>query len=341
MRERYRTPETGRGRPLALILATVCLLAGCATTNPKYDPALQSPTVAESFVAVEAGTDLSEIGALAILFPGNAYFQATHRLDGAPVATQTDGYLFLPLHPGEHILDTHVRGRSPHTKVLTVRPGTVLYLKPGNRFDSPFMETTRADFVALLDRLRLTEVRVLSESPVERFLPGSLRQLAEGCDEATAATLCVRALEEIPAPLLAPVRRQKIADLVATAAPEPVQAQAAAPPEPRRPAAPAVVEPLRAPTLPPEVERDRLMLAVGDLFAADRAGEALPYLERLDALPVPLDPAFDFYRAQAHLAAGNRHAAGVLLARFLGRVDRESIHYQPALRLMIRLEGEL
>lgn len=337
---RYRTSETGRSRPLSLTLATVCLLAGCAAPNPRYDSELQSPTGTESFAVVEAGADLSEVGALAILFPGNEYFQATHRLDGAPVATQTDGYLFLPLHPGEHILDTHVRGRSPHTKLLTIRRGAVSYLKPGNRFDSPFMETSRADFVTLLDRLRLTDVRVLSESPVERFLPSSLRQLVEGCDETTAATLCVRALEEIPSPLLAPVRRQRIADLVATVAPDPAEAQAAAPSEPRRDPEPAVEEPRSAPALPPEVERDRLMLAVGDLFAADRAAAALPYFERLDALPVPLDPAFDFYRAQAHLAAGDRQAAGVLLARFLGRVDRDSIHYQPALRLMSRLENE-
>lgn len=357
LRARNRGRENGRARALAL--ATAWLLVGCATSDPTYDPALQSPTVVEDFREVEAGTDLAEIGALVILFPASKYFQATHRLDGAHLATQTDGYLFLPLHPGEHVLDTRVKGRSPHSRALRIRAGEALYLKPGDRFDSPFVETTREHFVALLDRLDLTDVRVPSQSPVERFLPAGLRQLIEGCSEATAATLCARALAEIPPQLVTNARRKTIADRVAAAAepavavaapsapsPERRPAPAAAPersPEPApaasAPAAVADAVPRRALILAPELERDRLMLAVGDLFAAERAAEALPYFEQLDALPVPLDPAFDFYRAQAHLAVGDRDAARQLLTRFLARVDRDSAYYQPALRLMTRLEA--
>ena len=91
--------------------------------------------------------------------------------------------------------------------------------------------------------------------------------------------------------------------------------------------------------LPPEIERDRLMVQIADLFEAGNAAGALPLFDRLNSLPVPIDPAADFYWAQSLLANGDRQGAAIKLGRFLQTIDSSSPFYAPALRLMTRIEG--
>jgi hypothetical protein len=89
---------------------------------------------------------------------------------------------------------------------------------------------------------------------------------------------------------------------------------------------------------PAAEERDTLVLRIGELFNAGDRAAALPLFERLNALPVPLDPTVDFYWGWALLDGGAVAAGTAKLARYAERPDAASLFRQEALRLIAQAE---
>ena len=89
---------------------------------------------------------------------------------------------------------------------------------------------------------------------------------------------------------------------------------------------------------PATVERDRLVLQIGDLINKGEIAATLPLFDRLNALPVPIDPTVDFYWGWALLDAGETSAGRAKLNRFARRIDATSPLYRTTLRLLAETE---
>lgn len=87
---------------------------------------------------------------------------------------------------------------------------------------------------------------------------------------------------------------------------------------------------------PAAVRRDTLIVQIGDLVKAGDLPATLPLFERLNALPVPIDPMVDFYWGWALIDSGEANAGVTKLTRFAERTDTASPYYRQALRLIAR-----
>ncbi|WP_343559952.1 hypothetical protein [Kiloniella sp. b19] len=86
-------------------------------------------------------------------------------------------------------------------------------------------------------------------------------------------------------------------------------------------------------------ERDTLVLLISDRIKNGQYGAAIPLFEKLDRLPVPLDPRTGFYWGQTLIEAGQTEAGLIKLRRYVKSLNTNSAYYQPTLRLIARAEG--
>jgi hypothetical protein len=87
---------------------------------------------------------------------------------------------------------------------------------------------------------------------------------------------------------------------------------------------------------PAKVERDALVVQIGEFINEGDAAAALPLFESLNALPVPIDPTVDFYWGWALVEEGQANTGIAKLTRFAERTDTASPLYREALRLIAR-----
>jgi len=326
-------------RFLALAIVTA-FLAACQTTgSSRIHPEA-------TFVGVEAKTDMSEIGALAVNLMPNKFYPTTFEVDGVRLSSAGTGFLWVPLYPGDYKLLYGISSDKMHSRDLRIEAGKTIYLNYGSWVWSEYEEVSREQFVGITSRNAIEPL----ETPVHMLLPKDKRTLVETCLAQKAEGDCRQALANIPAALIddrvkakmeaaltkpAPAQRPALAE---TPTPTPATEPTTAVSPTREPVRTHEAQ-LRASNLPPEIERDRLMVQITDLFKANNAVDALPLFERLNALPVPIDPTADFYWAQSLLANGDRVGASVKLTRFLETIDATSPFYAPSLRLMTKIEG--
>lgn len=89
---------------------------------------------------------------------------------------------------------------------------------------------------------------------------------------------------------------------------------------------------------PAAEERDRLVVQIGDLVRDGNLSATLPLFERLNALPVPIDPTVDFYWGLALVDSGSVNAGVAKLTRFADRTDAGSPLHTEAVRLIAQAE---
>ena len=82
------------------------------------------------------------------------------------------------------------------------------------------------------------------------------------------------------------------------------------------------------------MQRDALVVQIGEFINVGDATATLPLFERLNALPVPLDPTMDFYWGWALVNEGEAKTGVAKLTRFAERTDPSSPLYQESLRLI-------
>ena len=104
-----------------------------------------------------------------------------------------------------------------------------------------------------------------------------------------------------------------------------------------------LASPVRAQTLPPEVQADRDLVRTERLIAEGRHEEALAVMDEIADLQsahgLTLPEAFHFQRAEAARDAGQRGVAMDLLRGYLQAYGREGVFYREALALLDELES--
>jgi len=320
-----------------VILLAMLAVSACQTTPKSTGGYSKFGKVVSSESLLN--TNLKDAGAIFVGVSGNDTFKHKLWLNGTPLAHQGFGVIFLPVLPGEYDFSYNSDGSVQSLKV-PVTVGKTSFVTSRSIFafgtyrlssETEFKKSWWAE----------NSVRqILTDQPAYGYLPAAKKALVDTCLTNKKSEDCKRALDEVPNVILS---SSDILDrMEATLKPQqPVIAET----EPAS-ALPIAVSKAPAPArkpkivnLPPEIERDRLMVQIADLFKANNAVDALPLFERLNALPVPIDPVSDFYWAQSLLANGDRVGASAKLTRFIGTIDAQSPFYAPALRLMTRIEG--
>ncbi|MEP3246568.1 MAG: hypothetical protein ABJN40_16360 [Sneathiella sp.] len=313
------------------------LLGGCISTSEPPPPL--SKMTSKNFTEVVKEKPLVGAGAIAVFVLGAENYPLIYSIDGIPAATQHQGFIWLPVVPGLHKFHARQASFNFSPIQVSVTEGKVTYLV----FDSswfavnPYRIGSKQEFEENLKKRPTMQYQVALENPVHAFLPTSLKVLLDGCGPSTIQTMCKRALEEIPEILIGSNRRAQIAALTKAGTDTPLVATLAAAEEKIVPLKTTEIDTNLE--LSAEIQRDQLMVQISDLLQDGKAAEALGYFLKLDALPVPIDTATDFYWAQAMLANGDKKSALVKLTRFIKRIETSSQYYQPAIRLLTTIKG--
>ncbi|WP_282608048.1 hypothetical protein [Pelagibius sp. Alg239-R121] len=97
------------------------------------------------------------------------------------------------------------------------------------------------------------------------------------------------------------------------------------------------------PNLPATVQRDKLVIQIADMVEKGTFKSALPLFEKLDALPVPIDPNTNFYWGWSLVESGQTQAGLAKLYRFLNHIVEtkgvDSPYYTATLRMISKAEG--
>ncbi|MAO92360.1 MAG: hypothetical protein CMM78_08485 [Rhodospirillaceae bacterium] len=89
---------------------------------------------------------------------------------------------------------------------------------------------------------------------------------------------------------------------------------------------------------PAAMERDNLVIWISALVKEGDWVAALPLFQRLNQLPVPVDPMVDYYWGRALVESGDTPAGLAKLNRLARRLDPSSPYYQPVLQLISQTE---
>ncbi|GEM_PF-4250163 len=334
--------------------AMLLLVAACNTT-PSRTPVKLSSTQAERFEDFERRQMLAKAGAIAIPVTGVEGYAIRYWLNNVPLAVQHQGYISLPVMPGNYSLRYQQNDFTWAPLSVDVFPGKTTYVVLNDSWlaSSPYITGSRKVFLNDLRRKTSNPPRVVPDNPVQAFLPLAQQALLTSCMTGGGKAACQRVLDDIPKILIEKERRKEIAVLAnpATAVAKKENTPPIAKQVQKKTIAvktPAKVaslrkEPVKATKtewdLPPNIQRDRLVVQISDLFKAGKAAQSLPYFGQLDILPVPIDPATNFYWAQALFANGEKSAAFSKLTRFIKTIDSSSRYYEPAIRLLTKIKG--
>ena len=319
------------------------VLSGCVTSSGPPPPLSQ--TSSEDYTKVVTPGNLGEAGAIAIVVLGAESYPLIYTLNDIPLATHYQGYIWLPIMPGTHKFHARQAAFNFPPMQIPVSKGKITYLVIDNSWfgDTPYKIGTRQAFESDLKERSTEPFQVQLKNPVHAFLPGNLKKLIDTCGPTSIDTSCKRAIAEIPPVLISANRRAQITAMIDMGG---VQKTASV-------ASKEVSSPLaqkeethvngarlnKTSDLPPSVLRDQFMLQIGELFNTGKPAEAVPYFERLNALPVPIDGMTNYYWAQALLASGDKRGAYIKLVRFVKQIDPSSDYYKPAIKLLTKIKG--
>jgi tetratricopeptide (TPR) repeat protein len=309
---------------LLMTLPLLSLVVGCASSSVPLNSTVPAEET-ERFIRDYSSEDVREVGVIFVLFEGDAYYPDTLWINGEKLGSARQGILRLPLLPGRYVLRYKVEETDspPRELVFNIQKGEVRYFQDEEStvWKSKYTEVTEAGFEEA--KVWRIEKPILPSLPRSAYLPDVEARLLDECLTRQTLNACDKANEAIPAVLLEPETRKRIASIINEG-----QAQIAS--EEARKAFEA--------TLPQSVLVDKYTLALRDALANRNYDESITYFERLQSLDVPLDPDFDFFYGEALYETGKPEEALAVTSRYLRTRGQGANFYQDALQLLNKIQ---
>lgn len=309
----------------ALAILGASLLGGCQTIDPSTFSKVEKRNAELEPIPEEYR---SVVGQVYVPMKSNDTHPRTMWINDIELGKHTEGFYQVRLLPGEYRLKTKV-GRSEE-KVLKfgLQAGETKYLIPrGMWVSSPYEIVDRQYYTNYVSGKYLADTnRLKLRSPQQEFLPASEKNLVNSCLRTKELAICEEVLATVPSVMIDRFDHKFIVSMVD-----------------RKRQEIAVEEQQKAleASLPPSVLRDRYMISLRDALTARDFEAALPVFDRLQALGLPLDRDFDFFRAEALHETGNHVEALDAIGGYLRDQGRDAQFYQEALQLLNSIQAAL
>lgn len=331
---------------LAILFIGMSVLTGCESTPPSKQTSKISVNkyVPENHVQKERlqeKQDDKEIGKIFIGIETGKHNPLSIWINDLPIATHSNGYIRLPLYPGNYVLKSnHLGSSSTHELKFSIKKDENKYFGIGGDFSDmvsgyPLKEkgglsmsaATIGDGVGKLSWKEFWSTRSIAlTTPRHKLLPESMKTKVDNCLAKQTLEACSPVYEDIPLALINLEPREKIVNLVETETAKRKQE--------------ATDKALRA-SLSKDALRDHYMIALSNALSNREFDKSLPIFEKLKGLNMPLDPDFNYFYGEAlHETGKNTKALGAITS-YIRNKGSQATYYQESLQLLNKIQSTM
>lgn len=323
---------------LILLFIGAGLLTGCVST-PQPKAKNLTPYFTEEVASQEIKLykkSENNIGQIFISIYTQEHLPESIWVNDLPIATHHNGYIRLPLQPGDYILKSKSPDSKTHKLKFTIEKGERKYFGTGGDFADmvagyPMKEKKgfylNGGATAKMRGKKYIHHALLSPStPRHKLLPEAMKTKVDSCLANNTYEICNPVKQEVPLAFIEPKSREKIVHLVAT--------------EEAKRKEEAMDNTLRA-TLSKDALRDHYMIKLSNALSNREFDKSLPIFEKLKGLDMPLDPDFNYFYGEAlHETGKNTEALGAITG-YIRNKGSQATYYQESLQLLNKIQSAM